>query len=191
MEWIQKFTQTARAVAQDAEITLEMVYVGTSNTKDRGKKIIATINAKKLSHAWSDLTFIWYFWTRLESMFYSKMQHGKTIENDVITQEVLKMLSFDGSDQGWALICNGSYEMAKAKGDTVLNSLEAFGSWKEEAKIKGFVPALLDYLEQLHTPQHCNRLILPGIDGGIPEMVVCAECGRQMERYFMYRCCVD
>lgn len=191
IDWIRRFTSTTKAVAQAAQIDLKMVYVGKHNSKDRTSRNITTIIKDQLSHAWTDLTFIWYFWTRLESMFYSKMQHGKTIENDRIAEEVLTMLTFDSSDRGWALFCIGSDEIAKAKGDTLLTSLDEFPKWEEDAKVKGFVPALQDHLEHLHTPLHCNRLILPGIDGGIPEMVICAECGRPMEKYFMYRCCVD
>lgn len=191
IDWIRRFTSTAKAVAQAAQIDLKMVYVGKHNSKDRTSRNITTITTEQLSQAWTDLTFIWYFWTRLESMFYSKMQHGKTIENDRIAQEVLTMLTFDSSDPGWALFCIGSDDIAKAKGDTLLTSLNEFPQWEEEAKAKGFVPALQDHLEHLHTPLHCNRLILPGTDGGVPEMVICAECGQPMEKYFMYRCCVD
>ena len=81
--------------------------------------------------------------------------------------------------------------MARAKGDTALKCLEEFERWKELAVRDGFIPAMNEYLKELHTPHHCNRLILPGSTGGIPEKVVCAECGRQMEKYFMYRCCVE
>ncbi|KAG5537019.1 hypothetical protein RHGRI_024455 [Rhododendron griersonianum] len=191
IEWIRKFTAAAKDVAKTAGITMEMVYVGKSKSKERIKKITSTITAEKLGHCWPDPIFIWYFWTRLESMWYSKTQHGKTPENDRILQEVLTLLSFDGSDQGWAIICKGSTEMARANGDTILTSFKEFDLWAEEARQKGFVPALNEKLHLLHTPQHCNRLILPGISGGIPEKVVCAECGRPMEKYFMYRCCTD
>ncbi|KAM7483127.1 hypothetical protein LguiB_007710 [Lonicera macranthoides] len=192
IEWIRRFTTTLRDVAETAGIGLEMVYVGKSKSRERMRRIISTISVEKLSHTWTDLTFIWYFWTRIESMLYSKMQQGKTIENDPIMQEVMAMLSFDGSDQGWALISRGlSAVVAKAKGDTILKSLTDFEKWQESAKQNGFVQGLIEYLHKLHTPEHCNRLILPGINGGIPEMVVCAECGRPMEKYFMYRCCTD
>lgn len=191
IEWIKRFTTTAKEVAKAAEIPLEMVYVGKSSSKERVRRINAVIEKENLSHYWHEPTYVWYFWTRVESMLYSKMQHGKTIQNDKIMQEILTILSFDGSDQGWALFSWGSSEMARAKGDIMMMSLTVFESWEEEARQKGFLPALNDHLRSLHTPQHCNRLILPGIDGGIQEMVVCAECGRPMEKYFMYRCCVD
>lgn len=192
IEWIRKFTTTARNVAQAARIPLELVYVGKSNPKERVRKNIAAITTEKLSHCWQDLTSIWFFWVRLESMWYSKMQHGRTVENDTIMQEIMTMLSFDGSDQGWAVISRGSgLDMAKAKGETILTALTEYDAWKEHVEPKGFVPALTDHLHQLHTPHHCNRLILPGTSGSIPEMLVCAECGRPMEKYIMYRCCTD
>lgn len=77
MEWIRRFTTTAKAVAQAAGIQLEMLYVGKSNPREKVRKINSTIVAEKLSHILPDLTFIWFFWVRLESMWHSKTQHGK------------------------------------------------------------------------------------------------------------------
>ncbi|KAI9087650.1 hypothetical protein K1719_030520 [Acacia pycnantha] len=134
LEWIQTFTTTAMGVAKANNFTLEMVYVGKNNAKERMHKMINAFATKKFSYFWPNVTSIWFFWTRLESMLYSKLQHGKTVESDQIMNEVMTLLSFDVSDQG---------------------------------------------------------LILPGSTGGIPEKVVCAECERAMERYFMYRCCVE
>ncbi|KAK6920603.1 Sieve element occlusion, C-terminal [Dillenia turbinata] len=192
IEWIRKFTITVKKVAASAGIDLELIYMGKSNSKERTRKINAIVTAENLSHCLPDLTFLWFFWTRLESMLYSKMQHGKTIENDRIMQEVMTILSFDGSDQGWAVICKGSApEMARAKGDLMFTCFSEFETWRGKAEEKGFLQAVIDHLTHLHTPQHCNRLILPGINGNIPEIVVCAECGRPMEKYFMYRCCTD
>ncbi|XP_060204524.1 protein SIEVE ELEMENT OCCLUSION B-like [Lycium barbarum] len=191
IEWIRNFTKSARSVAQRAGINLQMIYVGKGNNKERVRKISEMITKENLSYCLMDLTSVWYFWTRIESMFYSKMQLGKTIQEDKIMQEVSTMLSFDGSDQGWALISRGSFEMARAKSNVITQTLNEYPDWEEDAREKGFVPALIDYFMKLHTPQHCNRLILPGLDGDIPEMIVCAECGRPMERFFMYRCCND
>lgn len=191
IEWIRSFTKLARSVAQRAGIELLMMYVGKSNNKERVQKINDMVTAENLSYCLMDLTSVWYFWTRIESMFYSKMQLGKTIQEDKIMQEVLTMLSFDGSDQGWALISRGSFEMARAKSQIITKTLDDYTVWEEDAREKGFVPALNDYFLQLHTPQHCNRLVVPGLDDYIPKMVVCAECGKPMERYFMYRCCTD
>ncbi|KAF7838228.1 protein SIEVE ELEMENT OCCLUSION B-like [Senna tora] len=191
LEWIQTFTSTTLSVAKSANLSLEMVYVGKSNAKERMQKMITTFNTRKFSYFWPNVTSIWFFWARLESMLYSKLQQGKTVEDDQILGEVMTVLSFDGSDRGWAIFCRGTNEMARAKGDLALTSLREFEQWRENSERDGFVLALKEYLQELHTPHHCNRLILPGSAGGIPERVVCAECGRQMEKYFMYRCCVE
>ncbi|XVF49735.1 hypothetical protein PTKIN_Ptkin04bG0037300 [Pterospermum kingtungense] len=191
MEWIQKFTSATKAVAQDLGIGLEMVYVGKNNAKERVKKITGLINEKQISHTWQEAS-VWFFWNRLESMLFSKSQHGKsTTETDVIKQEVMTILGYDGSENGWAAFFFGSTEMVRAKGDKVLNSMQSRKEWENEARESGFIPALRKHLEGITDEHHCTRLILPGNSGGISERVVCAECGRPMEMYFMYRCCVE
>ncbi|PKI66640.1 hypothetical protein CRG98_012982 [Punica granatum] len=193
IEWIRKFTTAARDAAKACGVTLEMAYVGKNNAKERVRKTALTIAQEKLSHSWVDQpTLFWYFWTRLESMLYSKLHHGKSIENDQIMHEVMTILSYDSSDNGWALFCQGQMpEIARAKGDSALESVRGHEKWKENAERDGLVPALKEHLQSIHTPLHCSRLILPGIAAGIPERVVCAECGRPMEKFIMYRCCIE
>ncbi|XP_059657798.1 protein SIEVE ELEMENT OCCLUSION B-like [Cornus florida] len=192
VEWIRRFTNTLAAAAKMARIPLQMLYVGKSNPREKVRKINDTIAGENLSHVLPDLNVMWFFWVRLESMWHSKVQNGKTVENDPIMQEIMTMLSFDGSEQGWAVICRGaSAEMAKGKGDTMLRSFTEFKLWEGRVGEIGFVPALNEYLHGIHSPHHCNRLILPGTTGSIPERVVCAECGRPMEKFIMYRCCID
>ncbi|KAL7196971.1 hypothetical protein ACSBR1_036897 [Camellia fascicularis] len=77
----------------------------------------------------------------------------------------------------------------KARGDTMLQSLVKFEEWKDHAKEVGFVNALDDKLYELHTPEHCNHMILSCTAENILERVVCVECGRPMEKYITYRCC--
>lgn len=119
------------------------------------------------------------------------LQPGKSVENDTIVQGIITMLSFDKTDQGWAVISRGSTEMAKAKGNTILKSLTQFEQWKQQAEQNGFVAALNANLHDLHTPHLCNRLILPRATGTIPKRVVCAECFRPMEKFITYRCCTE
>lgn len=206
-EWIREFIKAARDVAAAAPIDLQMVYIGKAkSSEDRLRRLNDVVAGR--SEIWDDPTSIWYFWKRLESMMYSKIHHGAkvvpeeatgSIENPVagdhILGEVLTLLTFGGSEQGWALFSQGMGlgpgQMARAKDDLMLKGLVEFGKWAEFARQpNGFVPALNDYLLGLHTKDHCNRLILPGVDD-IPEMVVCTECHRPMEKYYMYRCCTD
>ncbi|KAK4427033.1 protein SIEVE ELEMENT OCCLUSION B [Sesamum alatum] len=199
VKWLQEFIMTARNVAAAAQISLEMAYVGKKTSKERQKRLNEMVTADRLSHCWNDSTSIWYFWTRLESMMYSKIHHGSTLATtqgpgDHILAEVFTMLTYPDSNPGWALFSKGSGsrtgEMARSKGDAMLQALADFGSWTNDARENGFVPALNAYLAGHHTKDHCNQLILPGIDD-VPEMVVCSECHRPMEKYFMYRCCDD
>ncbi|KAI9108851.1 hypothetical protein K1719_020156 [Acacia pycnantha] len=171
LEWIQTFTTAVLTVAKAQNLPLEMVYVGKSNAKERMQRMITTFSTRKFSYFWPNVTSIWFFWERLESMLYSKLQHGKSVEDDQIMSEVMTVLSFDRSDKGWAIFFKGNTEMARAKGDTALTCFRDFETWKESSIERvGFRPAMKE---------------------SMPERVVCAECDRQMEKYFMYRCCVE
>nr|XP_043627073.1 protein SIEVE ELEMENT OCCLUSION B-like [Erigeron canadensis] len=188
IEWIRKFTLIAKDVARAAEIPLEMMYVGKSNTWERLLRINDIIRRENLG----DILLYepHYFWVRLENMFYSKSKHNKSSDLDPILQEIITMLTYDGNDEGWSVICHGSNDwMHRANGETVLTGLTNYNDWKDNAQQKGFLPALNDYLMEISTPHHCNRLILPGTTG--PDRVACVECGRLMERFVMYRCCFD
>ncbi|KAJ6691384.1 PROTEIN SIEVE ELEMENT OCCLUSION B [Salix koriyanagi] len=77
-----------------------------SNQKER-PVAIEKITEEKLSYAWQDLTMIWFFWTRLESMFFSKIQLGKVDDQDPMMQEIKKLLSYD-REGGWAILSKGS-----------------------------------------------------------------------------------
>ena len=85
IEWIRRFTTAARSVAQAALIPLEMVYVGKSNKKEQVRRVINTITQENLSYTWQDL-MVWFFWTRLKSMLFSKIQLGKADDNDPMMQ---------------------------------------------------------------------------------------------------------
>ncbi|XP_048440667.1 protein SIEVE ELEMENT OCCLUSION A-like [Pyrus x bretschneideri] len=202
IEWIRNFTKAARNVAVEANIQLEMLYVGRSKPKENVvKNIMNIIQAEKLSHI-LDLNLIWFFWIRLESMWQSKGQllseQGKThsptdpLKSDPIMQGIISMLSFGSSDRGWAVISQGSPVMSRANGEHMLKSLGAFKDWKNRSSEVGFIPALNEHLEGVHrqAPHHCTSLILPAT-GIMPETVQCAECGRLMERFSMFRCCLD
>ncbi|KAJ8758876.1 hypothetical protein K2173_002655 [Erythroxylum novogranatense] len=191
MGWIRNFTQSAKAVAEAAGIPLEMLYVGKSKPREKVQRNNKTVAEENLSHYLQNLTLIWFFWLRLESMLQSKIQHKRNVENDPIMLEVERLLTFDGSDQCWAVVSRGPDEMVKASGDLMLEALRDYESWQQRAEEDGFVPALEDHLRGLHSPLHCCRLILPGAMGSVPDRVTCAECGKTMEKFIMYRCCND
>ncbi|XP_051133191.1 protein SIEVE ELEMENT OCCLUSION B-like [Andrographis paniculata] len=198
--WILKFVETTRSVAAAAQIRLEMAYIGNGATRERTRRLSDVVTRERLGHCVSDFTTAWFFWARIESMMHSRLRHGGTIPTetrpgDGILAEAMNMLTFVGDEgQGWAVFFDGSEigdgEMARGKGEAMMEALTAFREWSEVAGEKGFVAALNDYLRGHHTTKHCNRLVLPGIED-VPEMVVCTECRKPMEKYFMYRCCTD
>ncbi|KAF3438657.1 hypothetical protein FNV43_RR21421 [Rhamnella rubrinervis] len=192
IDWIRDFTTRVKAVAKALDISIELVYVGKKNApKKRLERITSIIEREKLSLYWPDHTSTWFFWSRLESMRFSKTRHGMTVENDQIMKEVQTILSYDGSEQGWVILWKGSTEKARANGQLALSTLKDFNAWQQAAIDLGLVPALDNELKKRHTAQHCISLILPGIGLDLPQKMTCAECGREMERYFMFRCCDD
>ncbi|KAJ0075372.1 hypothetical protein Patl1_33339 [Pistacia atlantica] len=107
IEWIRKFTATAKTVAQTAGIPLEILYVGKSNPEEKIQENISSILVEKLSSTLVESYLVWFFWKRIESMWNSKMQLSRELENDPTMHEILTMLSFDSSDEGWAMFCRG------------------------------------------------------------------------------------
>ncbi|KAM0016629.1 putative sieve element occlusion [Helianthus debilis subsp. tardiflorus] len=192
IDWIRKFTKAVKEVAKQAGIPLEMLYVGKNNPGDKISDNNDIIQNEKLSDVLPDLALIKAFWVRLENMLHSKLQNGKALGEDLLLKEINVMLTYDGNGKGWAVISRGSNDwMIRVDGDTILKSFINYDEWKDQVKEKGFLPALNGQLAANKPPHHCNRLILPGTTGSVPETVVCADCGRSMEKFFLYRCCTD
>ncbi|XP_076909327.1 protein SIEVE ELEMENT OCCLUSION B-like [Bidens hawaiensis] len=190
-EWIRKFTRAFKNVVDQSGIKLEMLYVGKSNPREKVKKNIEIIEDEELSNVLPSLALIKSFWVRLESMLHSKLQNGKPSDDDSVLKDINVMLTYDGSGKGWAVISQGLDRINNVNGDLLLETIESFESWQKDAVNKGFTNALNDQLEAKKSPHHCNRLILPGTTGNVPEKVGCAECGKPMEKFILYRCCTD
>lgn len=194
VEWIRSFTTKIRDVARAAKIPLEMVYVGKSNPKKSVKKATDVISSENLSHCWQDPVMVWFFWSRLESMWYSKMQQGKRVEDDNIMREVMSLLSYDSGEKSWAMITRGSGgaigEYVKAHGKEMAECLTDFDKWKPNVEIEGFLPAFGNALKPFDTHEHCTKLVLPsGNSPWVRGSVMCSDCMRPMEKYVLYRCC--
>ncbi|XP_019176671.1 PREDICTED: protein SIEVE ELEMENT OCCLUSION B-like [Ipomoea nil] len=204
MEWIRNFTKRTRYVAQQARIPLEMLYVGKMNVKERIRRNCAMIQEEGLSSILQDPTMIWFFWERLESMWFLKGEKTMAMQDDSrtyiipeesrdpILQQVKAILSYDGSNRGWAVFSRGLGEMTKGEGSNVVKVLNNYDSWKHEVRdVNAFIPALDKQLRGLYTKHHCTRMVVPAAVGHYPETVACVECGRTMEKFFMYSCCLD
>ncbi|XP_062110489.1 protein SIEVE ELEMENT OCCLUSION B-like [Humulus lupulus] len=194
IDWIRKFTRIAKDVARESGIQLELLYVGKSKPHEKATRNIIELILKENLSRTLDWNLIWYFWLRLESMWHSKGQltTAETVKHDRVMQGIIAMLSYGSSSQGWAVISKGFEGMVKGNGEHMFRGLTEHGLWKTREAVIGFVPALDEYLQKLHVdaPHHCTSLILPAT-GAMPETVACSECGRLMERYTMFRCCLD
>uniref|UniRef100_A0A2N9IM46 Sieve element occlusion N-terminal domain-containing protein n=1 Tax=Fagus sylvatica TaxID=28930 RepID=A0A2N9IM46_FAGSY len=192
IEWIRKFTKEARSVAIAASIPIEMIYVGKSNKKEVVKRLINTITTEKLSHFWQDQA-IWFFWTRLESMLFSKIQLETDVERDIEMQEIKKLISHDKGTSGWSLLSRGSSVVVNGHGKTMLKTLLVYDSWKNTVNELGFDVAFRNaYNSLLHEESiPCSRFEFSHFAGKIPEDFKCPECGRHMEKYNSFLCCHD
>ncbi|XP_024024009.1 protein SIEVE ELEMENT OCCLUSION B isoform X2 [Morus notabilis] len=95
IEWIRKFTRTAKGVALGSGIDLEMLYVGKDRARERVvRKIANAIQREKLSKVlgWK---LISYFWLRMEKMCISEPPEG-------ITEELTKSELFVPTDPVFA-----------------------------------------------------------------------------------------
>ncbi|KAI6700777.1 hypothetical protein NL676_015101 [Syzygium grande] len=189
IEWIRKFTVAARQVAQASKIPLEMVYVGKSSKREQVRRAIETISLEKLSYTWQDPTMVWFFWTRLESMLFSKIQLGKVDKFDLMMQQIEKLLSFDKAGV-WAVLSKGSNIAVSGHGTTVLQALQEYEQWKEYVPTKGFDNAFGERHGNIHkATQPCCRFEFQSTAGRIPESMRCPECKRRMEKLTTFVCC--
>jgi Sieve element occlusion C-terminus len=112
---------------------------------------------------WQDITMVWFFWLRLESMLHSKMQlheksfnpnpiygavlpgnpsHGGAdvldgLENDTILLEVMSLLSYDSGGHPWAVFSHG-LDLLRYDGRKLLECLGQFETWKERVSMEPY-----------------------------------------------------
>ncbi|KAH7528320.1 hypothetical protein FEM48_Zijuj05G0060200 [Ziziphus jujuba var. spinosa] len=87
---------------------------------------------------------------------------ARLLRNDQVMKEIQTILGYDGSDQGWMILCRGATEMARANGKLAASILKEFNAWQSKALELGLEPAIDDELKRRRTAEHCNHLILPG-----------------------------
>ncbi|XVE84075.1 hypothetical protein DITRI_Ditri16bG0139900 [Diplodiscus trichospermus] len=190
IEWARRFVAAARSVAAASGVPLELVYVGKSSNRDKVRKVTGIITVEKLGYAWQDQAMVWFFWTRLESMLFSKIQLGRADDQDPMMQQIKKLLSYDRAG-GWAVLSKGSNIVVNGHSTTVLPALGGYDEWKANVVEKGFDLAFKEYHDRLHDVAHpCCRFEFPTTTR-IPESMRCPECHRLMEKYTTFLCCHD
>ncbi|KAK1440908.1 hypothetical protein QVD17_06741 [Tagetes erecta] len=187
IEWIRKFTSNARAMARTAGIPLEMCYVGKNRQREHVLRAFSTIKIEKLSYCLQDLTILWFFWTRIESMLFSKIQLKHADDQDLV--QIKKLLSYD-KDGSWGLPCHGSQILINGHGSAMLQTCVDFDLWKEHIPSRGFGLSFKSYHDKLHgATNNCSRFEFPVVEGSIPESMRCPECHRSMEKHIAFICC--
>ncbi|KAI6700780.1 hypothetical protein NL676_015104 [Syzygium grande] len=188
IEWIRTFTKSARQVALTARIPLEMVYVGKSSKWEQVQRMTAIINNEKLSYTWQDPTMMWLFWTRLESMLFSKIQLRKADEHNPVMQQIKRLLSFNKAG-GWAMLSRGSSIKMNGHGTTVLPALLEYDLWKENVMTKGYDVAFKEHHDRIQDLMPlCFQL---DFQSTVPESIRCPECHSLMKELATFFCCHD
>ncbi|WVZ04673.1 hypothetical protein V8G54_018019 [Vigna mungo] len=192
-EWVRRFVKEARRVAMATQIPLEMVYVGKSNKREQVQKIIDTIIRDKLNtQYWSEQSMIWFFWTRLQSMLFSKLQLKQTDDDDHVMQEIKKLLSYD-KQGGWIVLARGSHIVVNGHATTGFQTLVEFDAvWKDHADREGFESAFKNHYDKVHSVvSPCCKFEFSHAMGRIPERLTCPECRRNMHVLTTFQCCHD
>ncbi|KAH9624599.1 hypothetical protein KSS87_010302 [Heliosperma pusillum] len=194
IDWIRKFTTTIKEQFTKAGTKIELVYIGKPNAKKAVERIIKMITAEKIAHTLPNVTTVTYFWIRLESMLYTRMQFShNNVDSDNIIKQIMSVLSFGSGHEGWASIGKpGTTEIIQAKGDQIIASISKpeFVEHKREHGIVGSISMIIHTIPGHHTGFHCNRVEFPSVAGaGVPTKVVCTDCQRPMEKYILYKCC--
>ncbi|MED6220176.1 hypothetical protein PIB30_042316 [Stylosanthes scabra] len=166
-EWIQQFSKSAAALANDGiikdlRISIEMFCV---EKEDKG--------------------LFSRFWNRIESLFVTKAHKAV----DTVKQEVQRMLSYK-YESGWALLSKGSSVVASGHGSTILKTVSEFEKWKEVVMKKGFEVSFKEYHERIVRSTHrCAQFEIQNVAGKLPEAIKCPDCPRVMDIFITYKCC--
>ncbi|KAK4391151.1 protein SIEVE ELEMENT OCCLUSION B [Sesamum angolense] len=191
LQEISDFTVTARRIGRQLNITLEMVYVGTTakSTLQELRPLINDIKNQRLSNCWEEV-MMWFFWTRVGSMLLSKVQLEANDEQDPVMQELEKLLMYDGMGT-WALFSKGSDVMLTGRGPALLHLLHKFDEWKANVLRRDFLIELKEQYNRLPAADDhpCCHLEFDHTAGRTPESMICPECHRSMEQLVVFTCC--
>nr|GMC58622.1 protein SIEVE ELEMENT OCCLUSION B-like [Ipomoea batatas] len=151
-----------------------------------------------------ELSYVGWFWTRLRSMFLSRIYYLDAINhfgeenNDEILQELKKLLAYEGKNtriEGWGLLSKGKKVVVCGHGAKILQVINEYEIWKENIATKGFDEAFKDHHEMLISSSlkshSCCSLEYPITLNKIPENEKCPECSYLMHKFVTFTCCHD
>ncbi|XVF56445.1 hypothetical protein PTKIN_Ptkin06aG0121100 [Pterospermum kingtungense] len=188
ISWIQEFTEKVKYAGYAAGVSLKLVYVGNNKRKGVAKiELSRDINVLESE-------FQWQFWTRLDSILYAKIRHGKTVsayKTDRVMQEALKIVGYGGKGESWAMFSMGSGAMVTTNGEMGLTVMSNYQNWRQDTTGLRFLEGLKHYRDVISRDVHgCINVHLPAV-GQIPGIIICPECSKVMDMYYTYRCCAE
>nr|GLL47201.1 uncharacterized protein LOC109150526 [Ipomoea trifida] len=145
-------------------------------------------------------TGVWWFWTRLRSMFLSRIHYldatncpVNEYNNDEILQGLKKLLAYESTNtsiEGWALLSKGAKVIVCGHETKMLQVMNEYQIWKENIAPKGFGQAFKDHHDKIFMNRHsCCTLEYPINLDQIPENETCHECSRSMHKFLTFTCC--
>nr|GMC61412.1 protein SIEVE ELEMENT OCCLUSION B-like [Ipomoea batatas] len=199
INWVREFTtKVSDEFASKIQLNVKLAYVG------KNKLIRTIIRKEKLSHyALNGSFLVWWFWTRLRSMFLSRIHYLDAINHfgeeckDEILQGLKKLLTYEGKNtriEGWALLSKGKKIVVCGHGAKILQVINEFEIWKENIATKGFDEAFKDHHEMLTSSSSlkshsCCAFEYPTTLSKIPENEKCPECSYRMHKFVTFTCC--
>lgn len=152
-KWIDKFSKKVREVKTPA-IKIEMMYIGVKTTEEVSKVM------KERYISWVD-GFSDMFWRKINDMVVNLETH-----HDVATTILGKLREIQrvGGGEAWALISQGSGEMAWGEADVITNALTELETNTADVKHNNFVAALNGCFPARKTavPKHfCDKCMNP------------------------------
>ncbi|KAJ4963910.1 hypothetical protein NE237_023849 [Protea cynaroides] len=184
MNWVHEFLCFINHLdVKDVEVKIITVYVGANRRKQKLLKF-ETEN----SIFWSEDMML-RFWRDLENVAASKMIQSRENLVDAIKNEFATILSYDYKKEGWALMFNESSKFIFS-GKQLKYCWENKKYWIEKVnKGEDIMNAMTEYLQPSKLGrEHCMHLAGPKASNNL--VVACPECGRTMEKSFVYKCCV-
>ncbi|XP_019183905.1 PREDICTED: protein SIEVE ELEMENT OCCLUSION B-like isoform X1 [Ipomoea nil] len=199
INWVREFTSKLHRLASKIQLKVELAYVG------KNKMIRSIIDKENMSYCALKSSYsIWRFWTRLQSMFLSRIYYLDEINhfgeecNDEILHGLKKLLAYEGKNtiiEGWAVLSKGKKMVVCGHGAKILQVINDYEIWKENIATKGFDEAFKDHHEMLTSSSSslkrhsCCALEYSTTLNKIPENEKCSECSYRMHKFVTFTCC--
>nr|GLL31880.1 protein SIEVE ELEMENT OCCLUSION B-like [Ipomoea trifida] len=194
IKWVKEFT--SKVLCVNPQLAFVLSYDGTNI------KVVSTIARGQIYDGYyKSPQAAKYLWTRLQSMFLSRIQFLNETHRDEKSDEIVeglkRLLAYEAKGstiEGWVLLAKGNKIILCDLGDKMLTVMNEYDKWKDNAIAKGFDQAFKDHHEMLaststsHHHPYC-ALEYPSNFSKIPENEKCPQCCYNMNKFVTFTCC--